>query len=180
MSSTSKAAPSPVVRIREATEADASSLLAIYRPFVEASAVSFETAVPSEAEFAARIAKARAGWQWLAAETEGHCVGYACASPHRERPAYRWSVEVSAYVHPGHYRQGVGRALYVRLFEDLAARGFCNAFAGVALPNEASIALHRSVGFEPIGIFRSVGRKFGRWHDVAWFQRALRDAPPAG
>lgn len=77
------------------------------------------------------------------------------------------------------HRQGVGRALYARLFEDLAARGFCNAYAGVALPNEASIALHRSVGFEPIGIFRSVGREFGRWHDVAWFQRALRDVPPA-
>lgn len=88
-------------------------------------------------------------------------------------------VEVSAYVHPAHHRQGVGRALYLRLFEDLTCQGFCNAYAGVALPNDGSIALHRSVGFESIGVFKAVGRKFGKWHDVAWFQRVLRDTPPA-
>lgn len=166
------------VRIREATPADAPSLLAIYRPFVETTAVSFETAVPSEEEFAARIAKALSGWQWLTAETEGRCVGYAYASSHRERSAYRWSVEVSAYVHPDLRGRGVGRALYVQLFEDLVRKGFCNAYAGIALPNDASIALHRSLGFEPIGIFKSVGRKFGRWHDVAWYHRVLRESPP--
>lgn len=166
------------IRIREATPADAPGLLAIYRPFVETTAVSFEMAVPSEEEFAARIAKALSRWQWLTAESEGRCVGYAYASSHRERSAYRWSVEVSAYVHSDQRGRGVGRALYVRLFEDLVHKGFCNAYAGIALPNEASIALHRSVGFEPIGIFKSVGRKFGRWHDVAWYHRVLRESPP--
>ena len=165
--------------IRSAAEADAPALLAIYRPFVEDSAVSFETVAPGVGEFRARIAKAVAGWQWLVAERDGQCIGYAYGSSHRERLAYRWSVEVSAYVHPRHHRQGVGRALYLQLFEDLAGKGFCNAYAGITLPNGGSVALHRSVGFESIGVFKAVGRKFGQWHDVAWFQRALQDAPPS-
>jgi phosphinothricin acetyltransferase len=165
--------------IRRATEADAPALLAIYRPFVESTAVSFEVASPSVEEFAARIGKALAGWQWLVATQDGRCIGYAYGSLHRERHAYRWSTEVSAYVHADHYRRGVGRALYLRLFDDLAAKGYCSAYAGITMPNEGSIALHRSVGFDPIGVFRAVGRKFGKWHDVAWFQRTLRDSPPS-
>src|SRR3989441_10739345 len=99
------------LKIRPATVADAASLLAIYRPFVESTAVSFETVAPTAEEFSARIAKAVAGWQWLLAERAGQCIGYAYGSAHRERSAYRWSVEVSAYVHPSHQRQGeIGRA----------------------------------------------------------------------
>jgi len=165
--------------IRPARRADAAPLLSIYRPFVESTAVSFETVVPTVDEFAARIEKAAAGWQWLVGEQEGACIGYAYGSRHRERAAYRWSVEVSAYVHPDHHRRGIGRALYGKLFDDLAEKGFCNAYAGITLPNAASMALHRSLGFESIGVFRAVGRKFGRWHDVAWLQRALRDSPPS-
>jgi L-amino acid N-acyltransferase YncA len=169
---------SPATRIRPATAADAAALLAIYRPFVEASAVSFEVVAPTVEEFATRIRKALAGWQWLVAERDGHSIGYAYGSSHRERAAYRFSVEVSAYVDPTHQRQGVGRLLYTKLFTDLAERGYCNAYAGVTLPNAASIALHRGVGFEFIGTFRAAGRKFGAWHDVAWFQRRLRALPP--
>ena len=165
--------------IRPAEEADAPALLAIYRPFVESTAVSFETIAPTAQAFIERIARAVAGWQWLVAERDGQCIGYAYGSSHRERPAYRWSVEVSAYVHPLHHRQGVGHLLYVRLLEELAAKGFCNAYAGATLPNEASVALHRAVGFQSIGTFKAVGRKFGRWHDVAWFHRVLRDSPPS-
>ena len=166
--------------IRSAVEADAAALLAIYRPFVESTAVSFETVVPTVEEFATRIAKALTGWQWLVAEQDGQCIGYAYGSSHRQRQAYRWSVEVSAYVHPNHHHRGVGRALYLRLLEELAQKGFCNAYAGTTLPNEGSVALHRAVGFEFIGVFKAVGRKFGTWHDVAWFQRVLRDSPPSG
>lgn len=165
------------VLIRPATESDAPRLLTIYRPFVETTAVSFETVVPTVAEFADRIAKALDGWQWLVAERNGQCAGYAYASSHRERPAYRWSVEVSAYVHPSHHRTGIGRALYTQLFRELASKGFCHAYAGITLPNEGSVGLHRSVGFELIGTFKAVGRKFGTWHDAAWFQRTLRDSP---
>ena len=166
------------IHIRPATEADAADLLAIYRPFVETSVVSFETTVPTVEEFSARIRKALAGWQWLVAERDGQRAGYAYGSSHRERAAYRWSVEVSAYVQPGQQRRGIGRALYSRLFADLAHKGFCNAYAGVTLPNDASVGLHRNVGFEFIGTFGAVGRKFGHWHDVAWFQRRLNDRPP--
>ncbi len=166
------------IRVRPAVKADAATLLDIYRPFVEASAVSFETVVPTVDEFSARIRKTLAGWHWLVAERDGECIGYAYGSSHRERAAYRWSVEVSAYVSPNHHRQGIGRSLYSALFSVLAEKGFCSAYAGVTLPNEASIALHRSVGFAPVGTFEAVGRKFGKWHDVAWFQRRLRDSPP--
>lgn len=140
--------------------------------------MSFETVAPTLEEFAARIAKISAGWRWLAAERDRRCVGYAYASAHRERSAYRWSVEVTVYVDPGHHRSGVGRALYRQLMIDLEQSGFCNAYAGITLPNEGSVALHLNAGFEPIGVFLSVGRKVGQWHDVAWFHRRLRDAPP--
>ena len=163
--------------IRAASEGDVAALLAIYAPYVENTAVSFETAVPGSDEFAARIRKANSQWAWLVAEREHELLGYAYGSTHRERAAYRWSVETSAYLSPHAQRQGIGTALYQALLPLLSARGFCNAFAGATLPNDASIALHRRVGFEPIGVFKSVGRKFGRWHDVAWMQRRLRDAP---
>jgi phosphinothricin acetyltransferase len=91
---------------------------------------------------------------------------------------YQWSVETSAYVATSARRQGIGALLYRELFAALASRGYCNAFAGIALPNPASVALHHAVGFSPIGIFKAVGRKFGAWHDVAWFQKQLRNEPP--
>jgi L-amino acid N-acyltransferase YncA len=165
------------VTIRQAREADAKTLLAIYGPFIERTAVSFEDAVPTVDEFAGRISKSLSRWQWLIAERDGECAGYAYGSVHRERAAYRWSVEVSAYLDPRFHRQGIGRALYLRLFDDLASLGYCNAYAGITLPNAASVGMHRNLGFEDIGVFRSVGWKFGQWHDVAWLQRKLRDAP---
>lgn len=164
--------------IRAATPADASALLGIYRPFVESSVVSFELEVPSIGEFRKRIEKCVAGWAWLVAEIEGRCAGYAYASALREREAYRWSAETSAYVHPDHYRSGVGRRLYLALFDALAAKGFCNAFACIALPNDASIEFHRALGFKHVGVFNAVGRKFSAWHDVSWWQLRLRETPP--
>ncbi|HEU4486814.1 MAG TPA: arsinothricin resistance N-acetyltransferase ArsN1 family B [Povalibacter sp.] len=164
--------------IRTATPADAAACLAIYAPIVDATAISFEAVVPSLQEFSARIESALSAWTWLIAEKNGRCLGYAYGHAHRARAAYRWSVETTIYVDPGCQRQGIGRRLYAQLFSDLAALGYCNAYAGVAQPNEASMALHRSAGFEYIGTFRAVGRKFDRWHDVAWLQRQLRETPP--
>ena len=165
--------------IRQAVPADAPALLDIYRPFVESTAVSFELVPPTVEEFAGRITKALAGWEWLVAELDGDCIAYAYASSHRDRAAYRYSVEVSAYVHPNYQRQGIGRALYIQLFESLANKGFCNAYAGIRVPNESSVALHTSVGFELIGVFKSAGRKFGVWQDIAWFHKTLRSEPPS-
>ncbi|HEY9627306.1 MAG TPA: arsinothricin resistance N-acetyltransferase ArsN1 family B [Coleofasciculaceae cyanobacterium] len=166
-----------MLNIRFATEADAPALLQIYSPYIEQTVVSFETKVPSLAEFAARISKVQTAWAWLVAEENGEVCGYAYASSHRERPAYRWSVETSVYIQETYQRRGIAKALYSELFVRLSARGYCNAFAGITLPNEASIVLHRDMGFEPVGVFKRVGRKFGQWQDVAWFQRQLRDIP---
>ena len=166
-----------MLTIRQATEADAPALLAIYAPYIESTPVSFEMAAPSAEEFAGRIAKSLSRWQWLVAERDGLVAGYAYGSTHRERAAYRYAVEVSAYLAPRFHRQGIGSALYARLFEDLIAKGYCTAFAGITVPNDASVGMHRSVGFEMIGVFRNIGWKFDRWHDVAWMQRTLRDRP---
>ena len=104
-------------------------------------------------------------------------LGYAYAAKHRDRAAYRWSVDVSVYIAERHRGQGIGRRLYEGLFADLADLGYVMAFAGITLPNPASVGLHEAVGFRPLGVFSSVGYKHGRWHDVGWWQRPLRDAP---
>jgi phosphinothricin acetyltransferase len=121
---------SETLNIRQAIEADAPALLAIYAPFVEKTSVSFETVPPTVADFAARIAKSLKGWQYLIAERDGSAAGYAYGSMHRERAAYRFSVEVSAYVDPAYNRQGIGRALYLRLFDALAAKGYARCGTG--------------------------------------------------
>jgi len=153
-------------------------MLAIYSPIVEQTAISFEEVPPSPGEFAARLRKYLEGWRVFVAEQEGQVIGYAYGSSHRERAAYRWSVETSVYVKAGHHRSGIGRALYQELLPALAQAGFCNAFAGVALPNEASLGLHRTLGFTDIGTFPRVGFKQGAWRDVAWLSKTLRELPP--
>jgi phosphinothricin acetyltransferase len=166
--------------IRSAVEADASAMLEIYRPYVERTVISFETEVPSIEEYTARVRKYLAGWSIVVAEEEGQVLGFAYGSAHRERLAYQWSTETTVYVAQGTHRAGIGRRLYAELIPRLSALGYCNAYAGVALPNPASVGLHQAVGFKPIGTFPRVGHKFGAWHDVAWFHLALRESPPAG
>ncbi len=168
----------PDLIIRDARAADAPALLDIYAPYVTSTAVSFELTPPTPAEFEARIAAAQNEWAWLVAEKGGEIAGYAYASAFRARAAYRFTTETSAYVHPGHRGQGVAGALYRRLFDVLIAKGYCNAYAGIALPNDASIAFHKSLGFTPVGVFHRAGWKFGAWHDVSWWEVRLRDAPP--
>jgi len=163
--------------IRPATISDAPAMLAIYAPIVRDTAISFEFDQPGLADFEARISKYSAGWAWLVAELSGEVLGYAYGSPHRERAAYRWSIETSAYVALGARKRGAGTRPYQALLAVLGDRGYCNAYAGVTLPNAASVALHRSVGFSPIGTFPAVGWKFDKWHDVAWFYRCIRDLP---
>lgn len=170
----------PAIDVRRAGEADAPAMLDIYAPIVRATAISFELEPPTLDDFRARVRKALQGWEWLVAERDGQLLGYAYGSAHRERAAYRWSVETSAYVAPAAQRLGVGGRLYAQLLPRLAALGYCNAFAGIALPNEASVALHRRAGFREVGVFPTVGHKLGRWHDVGWYHARLREEPPAG
>lgn len=162
-----------VVSLRRATTADAAGVHAIYAPVVEHTAISFEEVPPSIDEMAARIEATSTAYPYLVAERDGLVVGYAYASQHRTRAAYRWSVDVTVYIAEEARRSGVGSALYTQLFAELVERGFHAAFAGIALPNPASVALHERMGFEPLGIYREVGSKFGRWHDVGWWQRLL-------
>jgi L-amino acid N-acyltransferase YncA len=164
--------------VREATAADAAACAAIYAPYVTDTAVSFETEPPGPDEMAARIAAAH---EWLVLEDGGRVVGYAYAGPFAPRAAYRWACEVSVYLERGRHRTGGGRALYAALLPRLAARGFRVAVAGMTLPNDASVGLHRAMGFQPVGTYRRIGYKHGAWHDVAWTQRVLADGdePPA-
>jgi L-amino acid N-acyltransferase YncA len=168
-----------VSALRLATAEDAAAIANIYRPIVESTAVSFETGAVGDDEMRRRIVETRPTYPWLVCDLDGVIAGYAYASRHRVRAAYQWSVDVSVYVDPSFRRRGVGRGLYTSLFAILGAQGFFNAFAGIALPNTASVALHESLGFTPIGVYRNVGFKLGAWHDVGWWQLSLRvpDAP---
>ena len=159
--------------IRAATVNDAARCAEIYRPFVTDGWVSFETNAPSPAEMAQRISDYGSSHAWLVAEAGNVVIGYAYASPHRTRSAYSTSVDVAVYVGAGHAGQGVGSSLYSALFPVLKIKGFHAAFAGIALPNDASIALHTACGFAPVGVYREVGWKAGEWRDVSWWQRLL-------
>ena len=161
------------IEIRLATTEDAAGVAEIYRPVVRSTPTSLELEPPDAAEMARRVAATLPAYPWLVCARRGRVLGYAYGSQHRARPAYRWSVETSVYVHADAGRQGLGRGLYTALFAILSAQGFHNAYAGITLPNPASVALHASMGFEPIGVFREVGFKQGAWHDVGWWQRPL-------
>jgi Sortase and related acyltransferases len=155
--------------IRLATSDDARAIADIYAPSVRDTFVSFETEVPDAVEMSRRIEYTLPEFPWLVREIDGQVAGYAYASRHRERLAYRWSVDVSCYTHAQFRRRGVGASLYTALLRMLRRQGFCNAYAGIALPNEASVALHESVGFRPIGIYAHAGYKHGAWRDVGWW-----------
>jgi L-amino acid N-acyltransferase YncA len=167
--------PPVALLVRDATTDDAARCAAIYAPYVEETAVSFEVTPPDSDEMARRIAAAVDRYAWLALEDGGEVVGYAYGGPHAPRAAYRWSCDVSVYLELGRRRTGGGRALYEALLSRLADRGYRTACAGMTLPNEASAGLHRAMGFEPIGTYRRIGFKDGTWHDVAWMQRPLGD-----
>ena len=162
------------IAIRVARPSDAAAIAAIYAPYVTDTVISFEMAPPDKAEMANRLAKTLARFPWLVAESDGEVVGYAYAGQHRERAAYQWSADVSVYVHKGLRRRGIGRALYSPLFDILRAQGYYNIYAGIALPNPASVALHEAMGMTPVGVYRHVGYKAGIWHDVGWWEGALR------
>ncbi|MFL5800362.1 MAG: arsinothricin resistance N-acetyltransferase ArsN1 family B [Roseiflexaceae bacterium] len=170
--------------IRLAAARDAEALLAIYAPIVAETTISFELEPPTSEDMQRRIITTLPQYPWLVCETAGDILGYAYASKHRERAAYQWSVDVSVYTHTRARRSGVGRALYTSLFALLRLQGFYNAYAGITLPNQASVGIHEALGFRPLGVYTAVGYKLGGWHDVCWWQLALREhagtpRPPA-
>lgn len=159
--------------VREAVASDAAALARIYKPYVEATPITFEEEPPSEAEMASRIAQHGRTHGFFVAVDGADVVGYAYASSHRSRASYRWSVDVAVYVAQTQHRRGIGRSLYERLFAGLVARGFVTAYAGITLPNAASVGLHEALGFTPVGVYTAVGFKLGRWRDVGWWQKRL-------
>lgn len=162
--------------IRSGTETDLPRLTEIYNHYVAHTAITFDVEPVS-------VEARRRGWfvnyheqgphRLLVAELDGAVVGYATSGRFREKAAYASSVETSIYVHVDHHRRGVGRALYAALLPVLSAEGLHRAYAGITLPNDASIHLHAAFGFREVGTFREVGLKFGRYHDVRWFERTL-------
>ena len=165
--------------MRLATPNDAPSILDIYGPLVRDSPVSFELQPPTEEQMRGRVAKVLEAKPWIVCEVDGNVAGYAYATAFRSRPAYRWSAEVSAYVADAHRRRGVGSCLYRSLLEILRLQGYVSAYAGITLPNPASVRLHEQLGFQSIGVFRAAGYKFESWHDVGWWQRLLGPGTPS-
>lgn len=155
---------------------DAAACLDIYAPFVRDTFVSFEERVPTLEDFAERIRAATATHAWLVLELAGQVVGYAYASAHRSRAAYRWAADVTVYIGPSYRRAGAGRRLYTELLERLRRQRFEVACAGITLPNDASVGLHRAMGFEPVGVYKRIGWKMGDWRDVGWWQLELTPA----
>jgi phosphinothricin acetyltransferase len=161
---------------------DAAACVAIYAPYVADTSITFDEEPPTAEQFAELIGRTSRTHPWLVLEQDGRVVGYANASPHRTRAAYRWAADVGIYVDPAYHRRGAGRRLYVALFELMARQGLRIACAGITLPNDASIALHRSLGFEHVGTYRDIGWKAGAWRDVSWWQLRLGaddGGPPA-
>lgn len=161
------------MKLRLASLEDSTQIAEIYAPIVENTAISFELVPPSADEMASRIATVLRDHAWLVADNDGVVEGYAYAGKHRERAAYGWSTDTTIYVRDIARGRGVGRKLYQALLRILDAQNYQIAFAGIALPNSASIALHESVGFTHLGTYPTVGFKFDKWHDVGWWFRHL-------
>jgi L-amino acid N-acyltransferase YncA len=161
--------------IRHATPGDAPGCLEVYAPFANETAVSFEHEAPSAAEYEQRIMRVNRTHAFLVAEENGAIAGFAYAGVHRERLAYRWTCEVSVYLGVAYRGRGLGRSLYETLFTLLEEQGYRMLLAGISVPNPASVALHSSLGFEEVGVYRRIGWKAGDWRDVMWLARRLGD-----
>ena len=161
------------MEIRLAKPSDAAALLAIYAPYVENTAITFEYEVPTIEDFTNRIAKTLEKYPYLVAEEDGVVLGYAYASTYYARAAYDWAVELSVYVSQDARGKGVGSKLYDVIEEMLEQMGYIHFLACISLPNEASLALHRKRGYQQVAHFPKIGYKFNRWHDIVWLQKSL-------
>ena len=159
--------------IRPATPADAEAIARIYNPYVADTIISFETEAVTAEAMATRILGIQETYPWYVREDAGAVVGYAYASRWKERQAYRFAVETTVYVAPGLARRGIGSSLYEVLLPDLRQHGWHTALGGIALPNDASVALHERFGFRKAAHLPQVGWKFGRWVDVGYWALVL-------
>ena len=165
--------------IRFAAPADRRALLAIYAQYI-ATPITFECVLPSEREFAGRIASISSCYPYIVCEEGDSIVGYAYAHRHMERQAYQWNAELSVYLDTTATSKGLGKRLYGVLIRMLALQEVRNVYGCVTLPNARSEALHRSLGFRTVGTYTNAGYKNGKWHDVGWFEKSIAayDSPP--
>ncbi|MGW6796614.1 N-acetyltransferase family protein [Streptomyces chartreusis] len=169
------------VQVRPGIESDLDALVAIYNHYVRETPITFDTTVFTPEERRPwLLSHPEDGPYRLMVATEAdstgnsqRILGYATSGPHRPKPAYATSVEVTVYLAPDAGRRGIGTLLYKALFDALAGEDLHRAYAGIAQPNEASVRLHERFGFRHVGTFREVGRKFGRYWDVAWYEKGL-------
>lgn len=162
-------------RIRFATEEDAAVILGIYEEYIKNTRVTFEIEVPTLAAFRERMARITAQFPWLVCEIDGEIAGYAYASKHGERAAYRWSADLSVYINETYHRRGIATALYGAVQELLRKQGYFTVYAGVSTPNPKSEAFHTALGFRALGEFKNVGYKLGKWCGVAWYELPLAE-----
>lgn len=163
----------PIIRLAE--ENDVPGILEIYAPFILHTAVTFEETVPEEDTFWERIQLIMTELPFLVCEIDGRIAGYAYASGYRSRASYRWTKEVSVYVHPDFQRKKVANALYTSLNEMVRYQGIADLLAIITLPNESSVAFHESFGYKKCGEFSKVGYKLNQWQNVGWFELFLQD-----
>ncbi|MGH2647624.1 MAG: GNAT family N-acetyltransferase [Ginsengibacter sp.] len=161
--------------IRLARPSDAAPVLAIYAPYILDTTFTFETEIPSIANFEHRIISYQENWPWLVYETEGVITGYAYATKHRERAAYQWCVESSVYVNTNYQQRGIAKALYTTLFKILQFQGCRNVYAGITLPNDKSVAFHKRFGFTWLADYKNIGYKLDKWNTVSWWELQLND-----
>ncbi|GGT37880.1 GNAT family N-acetyltransferase [Streptomyces chromofuscus] len=165
------------VQVRPGVEDDLAALTDLYNHYVRETPITFDTAVLTPKERRPwLLSHPEDGPHRLMVATDAdsqEILGYATSSPYRVKPAYSTSVETTVYVAPDAGRRGVGTLLYGALFEALSGEDLHRAYAGIAQPNEASTRLHERFGFRYVGTYREVGRKFGRYWDVAWYEKEL-------
>jgi L-amino acid N-acyltransferase YncA len=170
--------PEATIAVRGAAPGDAEAVAGIYNHYVAETIVTFEEEPVPASEIARRMEEVRtAGLPWLVAERAG-VVGYACATPWRPRRGYRFSAEVTVYIAPDQSGRGIGSLLYADLLAALERRDVHAAMGGIALPNDASVALHEKFGFRKVAHLEQVGFKFDRWIDVGYWQRIFQAAGP--
>lgn len=166
--------------IRFIAPSDIQSILNIYQYYIESTAITFETEVPARRDFSKRVIEISHFYPWLVFDEQNEIKGYAYASPHHQRSAYQWSVDVTVYLSNNSQGKGIGTLLYKKLFELLTEQGFYNAYAGIALPNIKSVRLHEKLDFEKVAEYNRVGYKLGKWWNVGWWELELqkRDEEP--
>jgi phosphinothricin acetyltransferase len=161
--------------IRLAERSDIPGILEIYSPFIRDTSVTFEEEIPSEESFWERMKGILRELPFLVCEIDGKIAGYAYASGYRSRASYRWSREVSVYIHPNFQRKSIGHALYTSMNEMIRFQGVANLLAIITMPNEPSVAFHEKFGYTKCAEFSKVGYKMNQWQNVGWFELFIQN-----